>query len=585
MARPHGKSIDPVTLEVIRNALPAISNEMSYDLQRTSYNMMIYEVQDYSCTILDSKGELLSQNVGGVSHFIADMGVVIQEGLDTHGADGFVQGDVIITNHQVVAGQHLNNVVVYTPFFVDGVLTAFPAVRAHWVDIGGLSTGFGAVGALDAWAEGLQLRQLKIYEGGKPDKKLLQMINDNIRFPEAGMGDLRSQIAACRLAERRLQELYARYGVETIAEAIAVINDESEQKCRAAIAAIPDGVYEADNYIETPSATEDPIIHIHVKVTVSGSDMTIDFSGSSPQRRSPNNARTLAAAYIAYKALTTPLEPANEGSFRALTAIIPEGSIMMARFPAPMADWASVLPGAVDAVFKALSPAIPDRIPAGHLGYMGIGRTFTGFDSRRGRTVVLQSIDGGGWGGRPGEDGPSGSVTVCQGDVRNAPIETMEQKSPVIVEERSLLPDTGGPGQHRGGLGLRLQVRALAEGTWGLPPHRRRHFPPWGLWGGQPGRGGENLVKTKSTDEWKPAQSARVTVPEGAVIRVETMGGGGWGDPLERDPERVRLDVANHYVTPEGARKDYGVVLSSDLQHVDVAATAELRARLKAAAA
>ena len=327
------------------------------------------------------------------------------------------------------------------------MLTAFPAVRAHWVDVGGLSTGFGALGSTDPWSEGLQLNQLKIYEAGKPDNKLLQVISDNIRFPQAAMGDLRSQIAACRLAERRLEELYKRYGAETIAAAMEIIYSETERKCRAVVETIPDGVYEADNYVDAPGAKE-PLVHIHVKVTVSGSDMEIDFTGTQPQTSGNNNSRTLAAAYIAYKGLTTPLEPANEGSFRALKAIVPEGCIMMANYPAAMADWASPIPGSVDAVFKALAPAIPERIPAGHFGYMMIGRSFTGYDPRRGKSFVLQTIDGGGWGGRPTQDGPSGSVTVCQGDVRNAPIESIEQKCPVIVEARELLPDTGGPGKY-----------------------------------------------------------------------------------------------------------------------------------------
>jgi N-methylhydantoinase B len=576
------RRLDPVTLEVIRNAVPAISNEMSFDLQRTSYNMMIYEVCDYSCTLLDTAGTLMSQNIGGVSHFIADMGVVIKDGIARHGLENFSQGDVLITNHQAVAGQHLNNIVVYTPFFLDGVLTAFPAVRAHWVDVGGLSTGFGALGSTDAWSEGLQLNQLKIYEAGKPDNKLLQVISDNIRFPQAAMGDLRSQIAACRLAERRLEELYRRYGPETIAAAMEIIYSETERKCRAVVETIPDGVYEADNYIDAPGAKE-PLVHVHVKVTVSGSDMEIDFTGTSPQTSGNNNSRTLAAAYIAYKGLTTPLEPANEGSFRALKAIVPEGCIMMARFPAAMADWASPIPGSVDAVFKALAPAIPDRIPAGHFGYMMIGRSFTGYDPRRGKSFVLQTIDGGGWGGRPTQDGPSGSVTVCQGDVRNAPIESIEQKCPVIVEARELLPDTAGPGKYRGGLGLRLQVRALEEGRWGLPPHRRNTYPPWGLWGGKIGRGGTNWVKAPEDKEWQSTGIYRLPVTKQTVIRAQTTGGGGWGNPLERDPEMVLTDLLNGYVGRQGARDDYGVVID-DRDQIDHKATEALRQEMRAQA-
>jgi len=266
-----------------------------------------------------------------------------------------------------------------------------------------------------------------------------------------------------------------------------------------------------------------------------------------------------------------------------LKAIVPEGCIMMASYPAAMADWASPIPGSVDAVFKALAPAIPDRIPAGHFGYMMIGRSFTGYDPRRGKKFVLQTIDGGGWGGRPTQDGPSGSVTVCQGDVRNAPIESIEQKCPVIVEARELLPDTGGPGKHRGGLGLRLQVRALEEGRWGLPPHRRNTYPPWGLWGGKLGRGGTNWVKTPEDTEWKQTGIYRLPVTKQTVIRAQTTGGGGWGDPLERQPGLVLTDYLNGYVSKQGARDDYGVVID-DGDQVDLAATEALRQKLRAEA-
>ena len=194
------RKLDVVTLEVVRNALPAITNEMSYVLQRTSYNMMIYEVRDYCCGLIDVEGNLLSQNIGGVSHFVADLGTVIKDGVNRYGKKGFKPGDVIITNHQRIAGQHLNNVVIYTPFFFAGELVAFPVVRAHWVDIGGMSTGFSAGNALDPWMEGFQIYQIKLYEEGRVDEKVWQLLKDNIRYPESSLGDLKSQIAACRLA-------------------------------------------------------------------------------------------------------------------------------------------------------------------------------------------------------------------------------------------------------------------------------------------------------------------------------------------------------------------------------------------------
>jgi len=576
-------TVDPVTLEVIRNGLPAISNEMSYDLQRTSYNMMIYEVRDYSCTLLDDRARLLAQNVGGVSHFIADMGAVIADGLEKYGRDDLAPDDVIIMNHPAVAGQHLNNVVVYSPFFFDGELVGFPAVRAHWVDIGGLSTGFGAGPAsFDPWCAGLQLDQLKIYEAGEPDTKLLKMIRDNIRFPENAMGDLRSQIAACKLATRRLQEMYDRYGPETITQATQILFEQSELRCRAVVDEIPDGVYEASNLIDDYRPGADPV-EINVKVTVRGSDMEIDLSGCASQQDGNMNARTYAAAYIAYKALTAPNAPANEGSFAALNVIIPEGSIMRATFPANTGNWSSVLPGTADTIFRALAPALPDRIPAGHLGYMGIGRSFWGVDPRREHSFVLQTIDGGGWGGRPFEDGPSASVTVCQGDVRNAPIEAIELKTPAIVDHRALRPDSGGPGKFRGGLGLSLQIRTPVAGRWGIPKDRRSHCPPWGLQGGQPGRRGSTWIQTPENPEWHVTQEVRFPVPANTVVRGETPGGGGWGDPLDRDPTLVLDDVLNGYVSVAGAADDYGVVIAGDA--VDDAATEQLRMQRRQAAA
>jgi len=354
--------LDPVTLEVIRNALPAIANEMSFDLQRTSYNMMIYEVRDYCCALLDVEGRLISQNIGGVSHFIADLGVVIKDGVARYGREGFAPGDVLITNHPRVAGQHLNNVCVYTPFFFDGELLGFAIVRAHWVDVGGMSTGFGAGGAVsDPWMEGLQLDQVKIYEAGEPDRKVLRVIADNIRFPEASMGDLRSQLAACRLAERRLEDLFRRYGRDVTMGSIETIFDEAEAKCRAIVARWPDGEYEAEALFDHDLVDRDTPLRIKARVVVRGGDMTIDFTGCSPQRRGPINSRTLAAGYVAYKAITTPLDPVNEGSFRALKVEIQEGNFMMAKYPAPMAGWSLPIPTVVDTVLRALAPVLPDR--------------------------------------------------------------------------------------------------------------------------------------------------------------------------------------------------------------------------------
>ena len=335
--------LDPVTLEVIRNALPAIANEMAADLQRTSYNMMIYEVCDFCTALTDAKGQLISQNVGGVSHFVADLGVIIKDIIAREGPDGFDPEDVFITNHQRVAGQHLNNVVIYMPFLHLGKLMGFAMTRAHWIDVGGSSTGLGASPLVgDPWFEGLQIDQLRIYEAGKLNKALHAMIHDNIRYPESSLGDMRAQIAACRLAVQRLKELIERYSPGVVENAVETIYRETEIRCRNVVERIPDGTYEASSVYDDDSVNPDEPIRIHARVTVAGSDMTIDLSGCSPQRIGGVNSRTLAAARVAYKALTEPAAPVNEGSFRALTAVVPEGNVMMARYPPPWAVGASL---------------------------------------------------------------------------------------------------------------------------------------------------------------------------------------------------------------------------------------------------
>ena len=310
-------TLDPVTLEVIRNALPAVANEMAANLQRTSYNMMIYEVRDFCTALVGTDGALISQNVGGVSHFVADLGVIVIDGLKRYGKQGFKPGDVVITNHQAVAGQHLNNVVIYAPYFYKGELLMFVMVRAHWIDVGGMSTGFGAGPTVaDPWMEGLQLDQLKIHEAGVLNETLYRVLRDNIRFPESSLGDMKSQMAACRLAARRMDELFDKYGRDTILAAIAQIFEETEQKCRNVVSGLADGVYEAEASLDEDGVTPGDPVRVHARVTIDKGAMTIDLSGCSGERKAAINSRTLAGARVAYKALTGPLDPVNEGSFR-----------------------------------------------------------------------------------------------------------------------------------------------------------------------------------------------------------------------------------------------------------------------------
>jgi N-methylhydantoinase B len=576
--------LDPVTLEVIRNAFPAIANEMAADLQRTSYNMMIYEVRDFCTAIIKPNGELVSQNVGGVSHFVADLGVIVTDGLEQIGEDGFSPEDVVITNHQRVAGQHLNNVVIYMPFFFKGELLFFTMVRAHWIDVGGMSTGFGGgADVADPWMEGLQLDQLKIYEKGERNETLYKILRDNIRFPESSLGDMRSQMAACRLATRRLEELFEKFGKATIHGALDQVFDESEQKCRNVVTDIPDGIYEAESFLKDDGIDLGEPVRVHAKVTVKGSDMEIDLSGCSDERKAAVNSRTYAGARVAYKALTAPTEPVNEGSFRALDVIIPEGNIMMAQYPAPMCMWSMVVPTVVDTIIKALAPGMKEHVPAGHFGVLGGPVVFVGVNPANEKRFIVQSIEGGGWGGRPGEDGASATVSVCQGDVRNATIEGIELKCPVMIESRTLRTDSGGPGEHRGGFGMETKMRNFVEGKWICePPKRGDNCPAWGLWDGNSGHVGEYQMRKPGEDEYRLVETARNNVQPETEVLVRTGGGGGWGNPLDRPAELVGIDVAEGLVSVEGAKNSYGVIVDPDKFVIDADATDTLRAEMRA---
>jgi N-methylhydantoinase B len=308
--------------------------------------------------------------------------------------------------------------------------------------------------------------------------------------------------------------------------------------------------------------------------------MTIDLSGCSLERKAAINSRTYAGARVAYKALTGPLEPVNEGSFRALKVIIPEGNIMMARFPAPMSGWSAIVPTVVDTIVAALAKAMPDRVPGGHHGLLGGSVVFFGLHPKTRRRFIVQSIEGGGWGGRPFEDGVSGTVSVCQGDVRNGSIEGIELKCPVLVESRGLRTDSCGAGKYRGGLGIDMRVRNLVEGRWNFEQTRRSKCPPWGVWGGTPGEPGAYLLKRPGERDFREMAGAHIPVPVDAEAIVRTGGGGGWGDPLTRDPAQVAEDVAEGLISVAAARRLYGVVLRGNMS-LDEVGTKRLRERLR----
>jgi len=575
------KKVNPITLEVVRNALVAYCDEMATALCRTAYNMMIFEVRDYCIGIVDRNGDLIAQNTGGLPIFLADLGTAVRGAIETYGVDGFEPGDVLVSNDPKRCGQHLNNVVVFTPVFFEGKLVAFPALRAHWVDVGGGSRGFGSTSSRDIYQEGLQLCGIKIYKAGKPNEEVLRMFRDNIRFPEASFGDLRGQIAGCRLGERRLNSLFAKYG-QTVLDSIEQIWDESERLARKAITALPDGTYEAESFIDNDLVDQDKTLTIKVKVIVKGDEMTIDFSGLPPQARGPINAGQsggIAAARVAYKMLVAPKGMVTEGEFRPLKVILPPGTILSAQHPAPLAFWSSSLPTVVDTTLRAMSNLLPERITAGHKGDMG-GIAIFGQDERRGgRRFVCTDIFGGGFGAKASGDGVNAVVSICQGAVRNAPVEVQEAYYPISVEAHRLRIDSGGAGKYRGGLGIEIIITGQQEFFVNTLLQRTK-MPPWGLHGGKDALPMGGVVETVEGERIPVRQLDSFRIKPGDRVVMWEGGGGGWGPPEERPAEKVKHDVEQGLVSLQAARTQYGVALNPADLSIDEAATALLRADL-----
>jgi N-methylhydantoinase B len=482
----------------------------------------------------------------------------VQDGVEVYGRENIHPGDVFLVNHPEICGQHLNNMAVYTPFFWDRQLLCFLAVRAHWIDVGGASTGFGSSMARDVYEEGLQIRSVKIYAAGKPNAEVLRLIEDNIRFPESSLGDLRAQIACCRTGEERLEQVCRKYGGAVFREAVNIIWDQTDKVVRASVDTIPNGAYEASSFLDNDGKDFDKTVPIKVKVEVRGDELTIDFSEVSDQVPGFINCGAsggMAAARVAFKALTSPHREVNEGSFRALKVILPPGKLLSARRPAPIGGWSLALPTVLDTIFRALAPALPDRVPAAHKGDMG-GYAIFGTHPKTGRRYVCQNIMGGGWGGRPFEDGASAAVSICQGDVKNTPIELQELYYPLLFERHALRQDSAGAGRFRGGAGVELVVKPLHDVYVSRNTDRIR-CPPWGLSGGREAKTNQTLIKRDGKEEILPGKFSHRLVRQGQTVAFLTAGGGGYGTSSQRDPAAVERDIALGYVSKERATEDY----------------------------
>jgi N-methylhydantoinase B len=466
------------------------------------------------------------------------------------------------------------------PIFHRQVLVGFACCMAHWIDIGGNLGGM----TTDIYSEGLQIPILKLHDRGKVNQDLVDVIRQNVRMPNRASGDLRAQVTAVKTGERRFLELIERYGRDEVAASIAAIMDRSEAAARAATRSIPDGVYEAESFMDDDGITVGKRIPIRVRVTVKGEEMTIDLTDVSRQVRGFYNSGITtgyACSQVAYKCLTSPTDyPINDGSFRSLKAIVPPGRVISATRPAPMRFWMTFPMTIVDTVFKALAGAIPDRVIAGHHADLLIAQ-FHGINTKSNEFFIGNfGPHGGGWGAKRAEDGISGTVCINDGDTHNSPNEQVEAKFPIVVERYSLVPDSAGAGRHRGGLGVERVVRALSDITLNTQIERA-HCRPWGLDGGEEGTGNDVALRLGGT--WKTDfPNAKVLVAQvktGDAFRLRSGGGGGYGSPFERPVAQVQDDVRQGYVSAKEAVARYGVAIDPQTFAVNEEETARLRGK------
>ncbi len=570
--------IDAVDLEVVKASLSGIVQEMQNSLFRTGFSTIVRESQDASCALMNAKGEVVAQHVVLPLH-IGAFPACCAAVLAAFG-DGIAEGDAFLINHPYQGGSpHAPDMCVITPVFVGGALFGFCGSIAHKSDIGGPVPGSCSGQAREIFAEGLHLPAMRYQRNHRPNADLESIIAANSRTPELVLGDIRGQLGADRLGERRLNELVAKYGKDKILAGYARLFEIGEARVRAAIAEWADGRYEAERFVDDDGIALEQPVRIHVVADKRADRLHFDFSRSADQTQGPANIRPpLVQAACAY-ALISLIDPhtyVSSGLLRAFTVTAREGSVLNPRFPAPVNTYNPTVHALIDAIFAALAPIATGKVRADGSGSRSI--IIGGRSTYTGKGYVQYEILAGGDGARATKDGAS-AITVNQSNAKIAPVEIIESEFATRLVRFELIRDSGGAGQFRGGLGVRREYLNLADARFSI--RSMKHvIPPNGMAGGHAGRPGDIWINPDTEHARRlPTRYADYPLKAGDVFRLDTPGGGGYGDPLARLAERVLADVREGTVSAEAAERDYGVVLTADGQAVDEAATARKRKR------
>jgi N-methylhydantoinase B len=555
--------IDPVTTEIVRNLFLSCAEDMNATMIRSAYTPIIYEGKDCSVALLDHDGEVLGQS-SGLPIFLGNLEVCVKLTTEMFGQDIYEPGDVFYMNDPYMQGTHMNDATIFAPIFWRDELVGFSATRAHWLDVGAKDPG-GPMDSVEVYQEGFRWGPTKIYSRYQIREDVVDLLRRNGRFGYSLIGDMNAQVAACRTGEERFRAIIDRVGLETIRAARAEIFRQSEQLDREAIAAVADGTYTAEGCLDNDGLGDDPV-WVRVRVEIAGEDATIDLTGSSEATAGPVNcglAQTISACRVAYKLLINPDRPVDGGTFPTLEVVAPEGTMFHAQEPSPCQWYFTPLGLLIDLIVEALAPALPDEAAGAHYGDSMVVY-LAGVDPRKGNIPFLSvEANAGGWGAFEGGDGQDGLINNVNGGFKDMPVEVFESKYPVRIGRYGFRKDSGGPGRFRGGCGLYREYRLEADCgvyLW----FERSETPAWGLFGGRDAVGPDVVVKG-SRDETGMLKANNMRCKTGDVVTINTGGGGGFGNPWERDPESVLRDVLDGYVTRKGAERDYGVVLTEEL--------------------
>jgi N-methylhydantoinase B len=569
------RNIDPISFAVIKSALDTIVDDMAYAVMRTARSPIVRDILDYSATLCDRHGRILTQAKTVALHLgaVPDAMEVITSRFSATARPG----DVFILNDPYQGGMHLPDIFMFKPLFFKDSLEGFSVVIFHHCDVGGRVPGSNAADSTEIFQEGLRLPPVKLYDKGEPNNWIFDIIRENVRLPDLVIGDLESQLATCNIGEREYLKLFERYGSEVLNDYFDELMDYGEQMTRKAIASWPDGDYEFTDYVDGDGFSTAPI-PIKCKMTVAGDHLTVDFEGTSPQVRgaiNPTFSFTKSATYLTIRCALDQDVPNNAGVYRAITVKAPLGTILNPISPAPVAARALTGYRVMDTVMGALAQVAPNKVIAASEG----GNTviaFGGYDKKSGEPFILVDMINGAWGGRFNKDGVEGVTNPAQ-NLSNLPVESLEARYPLRIDEYCLREDSCGAGEFRGGLGLARQYRFLAdEAILQIRADRYVHAP-YGLFGGEAAALTRNLLDPGTAEEVLLPSKVTRQVEKGLVYRHEQSGGGGYGDPLKRSLELISKDLGNGKISRRYAEEKHAVVFIGDGLEIDHAATEAAR--------